>query len=302
MDLRALDDPNARYSLAETTTLWRLAVEATGDRAFGLRVASAVTPGTFQALSYSLIASSTLRDAMERVVRYFRVATDAAEPVLQSRGDAFHLLIEHPPGPRPAHEAVDAFVSLLVRTCRALAGSSLRPVRIDFARPRPADPAPFERVLRAPLLFDASVTQIIWSAAEFLRPLEGANPELARHNDAIAIRHLARLTADNLRVRIEAALVERLPHGAPSQDEVAVALHLSTRSLQRRLAEHGTTYTEVLDSTRRALAADYIADRSYSVSEITYVLGFSDTNSFVRAFKRWTGKAPTEFRRDVLRE
>lgn len=296
MDLRLLDDPTARYPLEQTTRLWRLAVAATGDPCFGLRVASAVTPTTFHALGYSLIASSTLKEAFERVVRYFHIVTDAAELELGRSGNEYHFLVRHLEGLRPADESVDSFVSLLVRTCRGLAGPACTPLRIEFAHRRPADCACFERVLRAPLRFDAALTRLVFAAADFERPLEGANPELARHNDQIVIRHLARLDAGNLRRRIEALLIERLPQGEPSQDAVAAALHLSTRSLQRRLAASSTSYKEILDALRRSLATSYLADPSYSVSEVTYLLGFSDTSSFSRAFRRWTGKAPSELR------
>ena len=297
MDLSLLDDPTARYPLAQTTRLWQLAVKATGDPCLGLKVASAVTQTTFHALGYTLIASTTLREAFERVVRYFRIVTDAGALALTRAGDEYHLDVLLPDGPQPADEAVDAFVSVFVRMCRALAGRDYAPLRIELHRPRPADTACFDRVLRAPLVFEAKVTRIVFDAATFERTLEGANPELALHNDAIVVKHLARLDKENISARVEAALIERLPHGEPSQDEIAQALHVSTRSLQRRLAEAGSSYKELLDETRRALATSYLRDRSYSVSEVTYLLGFSDTSSFSRAFRRWTGESPTDFRK-----
>lgn len=296
LDPRALDDPTARYPIENTTRLWRLAVAATGDSAFGLKVASSVTQTTFHALGYTLIASATLKEAFERVVRYFRIVTDAGELELRREGDAYHFLLKPPAGLQPADEAIDAFVSVFVRLCRAQAGRDFAPLRIDFRRPRPADVAAFERVLRAPLAFGAPVTRIVFAREPFERPLEGANPELARHNDAIVLRHLARLGKQNIRARVESALIERLSHGEPSQAEIARALHLSTRSLQRRLTEAGTSYKALLDETRRSLATSYLADPHYSVSEVTYLLGFSDTSSFSRAFRRWTGKAPSAHR------
>jgi AraC-like DNA-binding protein len=296
MDPALLDDPTARYPLAQTTRLWRLAVAASGDPCFGLRVASAVSQTTFHALGYTLMASTTLREAFERVVRYFRIVTDAGELALVSAGDEVHLELRPLPGPEPADEAVDAFVSVFVRMCRALAGRDYAPLRIELRRAAPADRSGFDRVLRAPLVFGAPVTRLVFDAAGFERPLEGANPELALHNDAIVVRHLARFDKQNIRARVEAALIERLPHGEPSQDEIAAALHVSTRSLQRRLAEAGTSYRDLLDDTRRALAVSYLRDKSYSVSEVTYLLGFSDTSSFSRAFRRWTGESPSEFR------
>ena len=126
--------------------------------------------------------------------------------------------------------------------------------------------------------------------------LEGANPELARHNDEIVVRYLAQMQKQNLRARVHAALIEQLPQGEPSQKKIAEALHMSPRNFQRKLAEEGTSYTGLLSDTRRDLALSYVRDASYTLGEITYLLGFSDASSFNRAFKRWTGQSPSAFR------
>jgi AraC-like DNA-binding protein len=91
-------------------------------------------------------------------------------------------------------------------------------------------------------------------------------------------------------------LIERLATGEPSQEDVAGALKMSARSLQRRLIDEGTSYARILDDTRRGLAITYITQSRYSVGEIGYLLGFSGAPSFVRAFRRWTGVAPTAYR------
>jgi AraC-like DNA-binding protein len=297
LDPAVLADPNARYPVENTTRLWQLAVAATGDACFGLKVASQVNQTTFHALGYALTASTTLKDVFERSVRYFRVVTDAVDLDFRASGAEYHFRILPPEsGPQPAHEAVDAFISVYVRTCRALTDRSFAPLRILLRRPAPPDPAGFERTLRAPLRFAAAENLLVLDRAALERPLEGANPELARHNDEIVLRYLARFDRDNILARVKAALVECLPHGEPSQDAIAAALHLSSRSLQRRLADENTSYKQLLDATRRELALSYLKDNRYSVSEITYVLGFSDLSSFTRAFRRWTGQPPSAWR------
>ena len=95
---------------------------------------------------------------------------------------------------------------------------------------------------------------------------------------------------------MRAILIEGLPSGEPSQEDVARALHTSTRSLQRRLADEGTTFADILDRTRHSLATAYVGEGHYSMREVAYLLGFSRPASFVRAFRRWTGAAPTEYR------
>lgn len=297
LDHAALDDPNARYSVDGTTRLWRLAVAATGDESFGLTVARRINHTTFHALGYSLIASNTLREVFERMLRYFRLISDAAELTFELDGDRYCFAICPPDnGPQPAPESLDAFSFLVVRLCRGLYRRDFSPLAVSLQRCAPNDIAAFERAFRAPLKFGQARNAIWFARDVFEQKLEGANPELARHNDEIVVRYLAQMQKQNLRARVHAALIEQLPQGEPSQEKIAESLHMSPRNFQRKLAEEGTSYTELLSDTRRDLALSYVRDARYSLGEITYLLGFSDASSFNRAFKRWTGQAPSAFR------
>jgi len=297
LDPAALDDPNARYPLEQTTRLWALCVQASGDPAFGLSVASQVTPATFHALGYALGASTTLREAFERMVRYFRLVTDAVDLEFAADGEDYRFLVRPLPGPvQPAPESIDAFISLFMRFCRSQLGRGFSARRVSLRRPAPLDTSGYERVLRCPLQFGAPDNAMWFPREPFERRLDDANPELARHNDEIVLRYLARFDRENLRSRVRAALTELLPTGVPSAEKVADTLHLSLRSLQRRLADEDSSYEALLNDTRRELAQSYLQDRRYSIGEITFLLGFSDASSFTRAFRRWTGCSPTQFR------
>jgi AraC-like DNA-binding protein len=293
-DLKALDGPTVRCPLTQTARLWGLAVAATGDPAFGIKVASHIKQTTFHALSYGLSASSTLKEAFERVQRYCHVASDAIEYEFFRRGSEYHFVIE-PAGP-VADESVDALVAAHLRMCRSLIGHDYSPLRIEFRRARPARIEDFERLLRAPLLFDAAQTRLVFDSAAIERPLDGGNPELARHNDAIALQYLSQIERDNLQGRVRDVLTQRLARGEPSQEEVAELLNMSARTLQRKLGDGGTTYKEILDETRRVLALAYLSAPRHSVSDVTYLLGFSAGSSFTRAFRRWTGQSPSDWR------
>lgn len=298
LDIAALNDPNARYPVEATARLWRRAVAATGEEAFGLTVARHVGPTTFHALGYSLTASETLLAAFERITRYFRIVTDAAEPVLTRDGDRYRLSFHVTAGPHaPTHESFDAFAFLLVRLCRGLYQRDYSPLSISLQRPQPQGLGAFQRAFRAPLQFAAEENVLWFDRETFEKKLEGANPELARQNDEVVLRYLAHFDRQNLRTRVHAALVSLLPLGEPSADKVAESLHMSSRNLQRKLADEGTSYKALLNDTRRDLALSYLRDPSYSLTEITYLLGFTDSRSFNRAFQRWTGKAPSAYRK-----
>jgi AraC-like DNA-binding protein len=295
LDPKLLDNPNARYPVEQTSKLWRLAVRETGDPCFGLKVASQVTHGTFHALSYSIAPSSTLRDAFERMERYSYILSDAALNQFRRERDGYHFILT--PQVDLPDESVDAFVSLYVRMCRSLSGDrNFSPRRIELRRAKPSNRACFDKVLRAPLRFGAARNALVFSHADLERPLEAGNRELAREHDEIARRALDRVKPKNTIARVELVLLDRLPRGEPSQADIAAVLFMSARTLQRKLAEDGMTYKEILDAMRRKLALSYLAEKRYSASEITYLLGFSDASSFSRAFRRWTGTAPSKFR------
>lgn len=301
LDVAALQDPNARYSLASSTRLWALAREATGDDAIGLKVAGNINHTTFHALGYALLASPTLMDAFERLLRYFRIVTDAAELEFRSR-ETEHQFVIHPlPGElQPADEAVDAMMLVIMRMCYLLYGRGFAAREISFRRPAPTAIAAFENAFRVPLAFAEQETTITLDNEVLTQPLPSANRELARHNEAILVRYLAEFEKDNIANGVHALLVEQLPFGEPQQAEIAKSLNLSPRNMQRKLKAEDTSYNQILDATRQALARRYLEESHYSVSEITYLLGFSGSSSFTRAFRRWTGQAPSAYRSEIL--
>jgi AraC-like DNA-binding protein len=161
---------------------------------------------------------------------------------------------------------------------------------------RPAQIETFHSLLRAPLQFGAARTRLVFDAESIERPLDGGNPELARHHDAIALQYLSQIERDDIQGRVRDVLRQRLARGEPSQEYVAELLNMSARTLQRKLGDCGTTYKEILDETRRVLALAYLSGPRHTVSDVTYLLGFSAGSSFTRAFRRWTGQSPSDWR------
>lgn len=296
LDLQAIVTPEGRYPVAAGTRLWRLAVETTGDPCLGLFVSRFVGYTTFHALGAAMLASTTLSEAFERLVRYSRLVSDAATFRLDERQDGYRLVLEVPIGQaRPADEAIDAFLALQLRTARALQENrSLRPIHVALERPEPSPSTPFHDFFRAPIAFSATSNELEFSRFDLEVPLPAGNADLARRLDEVLGRYLTRLDSAQLGSRVRAVLVGQLSQGEPGEDTVARALGMSTRTLQRRLAEQGTSFHTILDETRRELGCAYLVE-GWSVTDSAFALGFSDISSFSRAFRRWTGVPPTEF-------
>jgi AraC-like DNA-binding protein len=317
-ELEAFRDPNARLSALATAKLWRSASARAGDPAFGLFASRFVKPTTFHALGYAVFASATLRDAMQRLLRYSHLVSDAGELALTTtERDArleFVLRTEDNPSalgvvpesaaprpvpsaprPVPSTQALDAVMSLIVRTCRTMTDRSFNLLHMEQSRPAPRDTQPYERFFRCEVSFGATADALTFDAAALDRPLATANAELASHNDDLVRRYLADMREGTIVDRVRRALAEQLP-GDASPSKVASLLAMSSRSLQRRLQEHGTSYVEVLRDTRRELAISHLRQPQCSITEIAFLLGFEDASAFARAFRSWTGVSPSAFR------
>lgn len=302
VDPQLMDDPNARYPVAATTRLWHLAAQASGDPAIGLRVSRFVSPTTFHALGYALGASGTLREVFERIVRYHQVVSDALELDLCQTGERYEFRFRVPEGSAaPAAEALDAFAAIYVRICRNRLGREYAPLAVHLQRAEPLDPQPWHDVFRAPLFFAAKENLLAFACTDFDSVLEDGNPELAEHNETVLKRTLEQLQPLTFERRVRAAIETQLPDGEPSAESIAHTLHMSLRSLQRHLADEGFRYDQLLNQCRQNLALQHMRDTRCSLSEIAYLLGFADTSSFSRAFKRWTGQTPSQYREGLGR-
>lgn len=301
LDPQWMDDPNARYPLSATTRLWHLAVQASGDPAIGLRVSRFVSPTTFHALGYALVASGSLREVFERIVRYHQVVSDALELALTREPDRYRFFLKVPEGsPPPALEAIDAFAAIYVRTCRNRLGRDYAPLAVHLRRPAPVDPSQWHKVFRCPVHFAATDDCLEFGLHDFDSHLDDTNPELDEHHQTVLKRTLLQLRPLTWERKVRGVIEAQLPEGEPSAERVAQALHLSLRSLQRHLADEGTRFDTLLNECRENLALLHLRDLECSLSEISCLLGFVDASSFSRAFKRWTGMTPGQFR-DGLR-
>lgn len=294
---RVLRNGDERAPQPAVTRLWATAVEATGDPCFGLHVPRFVGQTTFHALGYAIFASPNLKAALQRLIRFQRLISDATEQKLVLAGDRYRFVIERVSSLGPPNEAIDAFMATGVGTFRVLTRpNSVNPLAVMMCRPEPKPSEPYHKVFRCPITFEASENAMEYARGDLEAPLPYANAELARQNDAIVADYLARTgRVESLADRVHALLVAHLPDGGPSEATIAQHLCMSPRNLQLQLAQEGTSYKELLNCARQDLARSYLQKGRYSIKEIAFLLGFSDAATFTRAFRRWTGQSPRRF-------
>lgn len=290
-------DADARYPLSNMTRLWRAAAELSGDPAIGLKVAGQVQPASLHALGLVLLASETLGDVFQRLERYSRVVTDGVKIRVQRSDQQVTIRYDIPPHGVPiAPEALDALIGMGAKLARMLSQKDVDPVKVDLTRPRPTDVRPYREWFRAPIEFAASQNALHYSPGIMTEPLPAANPVLVRVNEQIVVGYLSRIDRDRISQRVRSEILERLNASVPKLTEIATLMNMSPRGLQRRLHAEQTSYKAILDQVRQRLAEEYLQRSSHSLGDITYMLGFDDQSNFTRAFKRWTGTTPRQYR------
>ena len=293
-------DPCMRLPYEKVDQLRARAEKQCGDEAFGLRSASVYLPSQLGALGYAWQASLTLRKAFMRLERFVRVVNDKARVHIEDRGDCMVVTLKVGVDSKCEFARDDGALALITRMCRLIIGDDFRLQAVDFRHAEPKDIKPYFEFFGCQLNFDQADNQLHIPLSFVDETLVGANPELALLNDKVVTRRLARIDRDDIVARVQATLVDLLPHGNISDDAVADALHMSVRTMHRKLTEENNNFRTLLVEMRRGLAEQYIMDNSLTLTEISLLLGFSEPSSFSRAFKSWTGTAPSEARQARL--
>jgi len=298
IDVSRLDVPGARYPYSAMQRLWEACVTTTGDPAFGLVTGKNIRPTTFHAVGFSWIASRTLLESLQRLVRYTKLITTAPAALeLTKSGGRWHLE-DHAlqTRKRNAHPAaIDARMMAIIALCRQAGDPHFMAREIHLCHDDYGMAQTYIDYLQAAVVFNAEFDCISFDADELETPLPGDNLELALVNDRIAEEYIAALDPKNITTEVRKLLIELLPSGDASQSAIARQLNRSLSTLQRQLAGEGTNYKEIREQTRRELAEKYVREGRYSLSQVAYLLGFSDQSNFSRAFRRWTGHSPGQY-------
>ncbi len=302
IDAAAVEDPVARFPSERISLLWERAAAYSGNPAIGLAMPRAPILSLYDAVGYAMMSSPNLLASVERLVRYLRVVSDAATVQLADAGGAgYRISFVLFGGGRPVpRQRVEFDVLSLLEFFRWVSGRQLHPQGVELAFPRPADLRPYEDAFECELHFDADVNCLTFKRADL-------GPRRPRSlNCTTGLQAISWTAWRTTRCREKCERVRLLPDGEPRRAALAKALGVSERTLQRRLADESAHFHVLIESTRRELAQEYLANSRLSLAEVAYLLGFADQSNFFRSFKRWFATSPGEFRRrlraDSMRE
>ncbi len=277
--------------------LWRAAMMEVADPTLPLAVGESIPFGTYDVIDYLASACSTVGMGLRKVGRYFAIITpnitwevdDAPSPAVR--------LIGHHGGLDERIVYIQYTLGVTFGRFKRLADGPFAFERVELPIPEPPDTARHEAFFGCPIRYGVESTSIRFPRRVWDLSLQRQDSGLASILERHARERLESLetTADPM-TPIRVAVREQLPDGPPKLDAVAKSVAMSGRTLQRRLREAGTSFQVLVDEERRSAARAYLGDRHLAVAEIAYLLGYSEASAFVRAFKRWTGMTPKQFR------
>lgn len=281
-----------RVPLDVQDRVWEECCAASGDALLGLRLGLETQPGHLDIVGLLLMSGDDIGAALELLVDYQQIVGEGGEFTLEKSAQEWTLRYEAHFSCR-ARERTEAVFASLLRLGRWISGHDYRPLALRFQH-RPAAPVPeYETLLGAPVQFEARDNALVLSTEQVALPLIQSNPAVTAHLRLLADQMLAGLGRQSLAARVQ-ALLQRTP--AASRDEIAAQLAMSGRHLNRLLADDNTSFKLLQDTVRRQRAEAALRDPAQRIADIAEALGFSDESAFAKAFRRWCGDSPAQFR------
>lgn len=298
--LRSVDfsNPDARAPSWAEVALWQLVAQREPDPGVGILMGAATQPRQWGLLGYAISYSATLSAALGRLVRYWRILNEAVQFRFQE-ATKHHVAIAQCPselGLGLPH-AVSYRFAALVGACRRITRTEVVPSEITFAFEQPSSTLEYHRFFRCQLRFGQPLSQITFAQRDIDLPIPGEDETLAGYLSENAERVLQKLcSGTSTKERVRAAIWAVLSEGPPSLRHVASALQVPPRTLQRRLAAEGTSLHHEIEHIREQMAIATLRERAIPIEEVAFVLGYTESSTFYRSFKRWTGKTPRQYR------
>lgn len=286
--------------LADALRLFLSILVRTGDSGLGFEVGRRVRARSYQVLGYAILASATVREAIERLTHFEKLAGNLGSSELRIDGDAARLQWLCPLEGEPARFLSEAAITGWVTFVRQLLLDAPTPRRVCFRHSAPQDVRRYEAFFLCPVEFEATFDGVEFDREHLQLPLQSADPGLSELMQREASVQLADYDAQtNLIAAVRQQIYLLLLEGEPGIEKVAQRLGLAERTLQARLRKQGFSFQQLVENLRRTLADIYLMDRRLSLTDISMLLGFSEQSSFTRAFRRWHGESPAQARQQM---
>jgi AraC-like DNA-binding protein len=276
---------------------WQTLESVTGDPEIGLHLCEKMPPFRGQVLEYLMFSSPTFGDGAQRAMKYLRLVSDALEisTVEDAKGSRLEVVSTAAEAPQLRHTEI-CVAHQLIRFGRSVTENHFKPLRVRLRCSRRASQQEFEQVFGCPVEFEAPRSEIWYDPA--IRDYRSPHwdPDLLRLHEELAEKKLSGLKRADLIERIRALFSQRLELENCELEDVARELGMPARRLRFELTRAGTSFSQLMSDFRFALARKLLSRTDEPIENIVYLTGFSEPSTFYRAFKRWSGMTPVQYR------
>lgn len=295
LDASVLQNSDLRTPHDAQEWFWQAAEEVSGDPHIGLHLGEHIPIFKGQVLEYLFLSSPTFGEGIKRALNYQRLLSDASEGelVLTEKDASLQNIFLS----RRLHHYNECGVAGLIKFFRFVTNDAFEPLKITFQHSPHAELAEYEKIFNCEVVFDQPTTGVHFDRSLLVLPSAHHEPELLRLHEQFASEQVARLEKQDLVVQVSRLIAELLESGQANLEEIANRLEIKPRQLRTRLADAGTNFNQLVADYRCRLAKRLLGGTDESIDEIVYLTGFSEPSTFYRAFKRWVGMTPIEYRR-----
>jgi AraC-like DNA-binding protein len=289
-------DPDTEISYVAGSRLLANCVAATECRHFGLLVGARAGPSCLGVAGFMLWSAADVGTALRGLVQHLELHDQGSVLTLLTRGDVTRLgFAIHQSSAKVTEQIYDLSIALICNIMRDLCGEEWNPTEVLLPRRQPQDLAPYRCFFRAPLRFNTEQCGVVFPTHWLDHRIASANALLHRHLEQEA-DELHGLRHADLIINLRGLLRKSLAAGHCTVSDIARALHIHERTLNRRLHEESTSFRKELDDVRLEMARQFLANSAMPIARIAKALNYADVSAFSRAFKRWTGKTPAQWR------
>jgi AraC-like DNA-binding protein len=303
LDPALLEDPSARIDRRRFIDLMLAVMRQTEDEFLGFGQGFRSRPGTFSMMAHAVINCPTLESAMRRSLHFYELfGFDAVARLEMREGEALVVFNVGDKSLVDFREFItETLVFLTIRFCSWLIGKPIVPTRITLDFPPSMEAEQYKELFPCPVLYGQSRSQIVLDQTYMDLPLVQNPLSLSRFlKDSLAQLIDGNFHSVGLPAQIRAIISKEYGNNFPDFQVICDKLNMTPQTLRRRLKEGNTSYQEIKDSIRKDASIYYLSKPDLSIDEIAMLMGFSEASSFHRAFKKWTGKTPSAFRRDMF--
>lgn len=296
-NLEQLSVRGDRTPHAQHAAFWEAVETVTGDADIGLRLCEHLPPFRGEVLDYIFFSSSTFRDGIRRALKYLRLVSDALDIRIEEAGELARGTIRYEGDDEETPRHTEILVTYgVIQFARRFAGAGMQPRGVELRCPPLSPVAEYERIFGGPVRFGTGCSAVMFDRAVLDQPSPHSDPELLSLHEELAEKRLSNLERQDLIERIRGLFSQKLEIEQCELEDIAQQLRIPPRRLRFELARAGTSFSDLLAEFRFSLAKRLLGKTDERIENIVYLTGFSEPSTFYRAFKRWSGMTPVQYR------